>query len=497
MSHTPPVSGPLMDDALRIESRSLFEKKRPRVDDDSHSSEGRDLVRPRPLSWHPSAPVEPPLQAAQLRSIGVHSILNSPAKSAPLSLMPSGGDSLSLARHQSSIPPSSSAPTSHVRMPSSPTVRLASPSIHHAKRPSLSPGSVNRQIISPGSPTARFVGSTGPYARKPSTVQSPLAQESRPGLYGTSSGSPLPMENAPVNPIHTSETMAPAPVSIHSTPTFHSRRTSANPTPTPSSQETSPTTPVSVYSPFGRASPALAGMSIPQPAPSFANSPIYGTAEPVSRLSSVAGDRPAGDERTGMGGPPTNAPPLPGMIPCILDLKSGSSSQAEKRKANSDASRRFRNRKRNEIQMEQKITAQQEEIRKQQEALQKQAQEIRALMQERDHYRSERDFYREHVTRLVPPGQLPARPPSPQVYRSIPEREAETRWSGAETRGAVHAAGGPAGNPPASNAVSGSSVRQENWHNSLSYPVTAEPHAMPHEQQAKPLPQLSANWTRS
>lgn len=83
MSHTPPASEPLKDDPLRTDSCRLSEKKRPRVDDDSHSSEVHDLVRPRPLSWRPSAPVEPPLQAAQLRSLGVLSILNSPTKSAP------------------------------------------------------------------------------------------------------------------------------------------------------------------------------------------------------------------------------------------------------------------------------------------------------------------------------------------------------------------------------------------------------------------------------
>ena len=82
----------------------------------------------------------------------------------------------------------------------------------------------------------------------------------------------------------------------------------------------------------------------------------------------------------------------PALIPCVLDMKSGSSSQAEKRKANSDASRRFRNRKRNEVQMEQKITAQQEEMRKQAEILHRHTQEIRALFQEREYYRSERDF---------------------------------------------------------------------------------------------------------
>ncbi|KAF4151608.1 hypothetical protein CNMCM8927_003050 [Aspergillus lentulus] len=490
MSHTSPASEPLKDDSLRKDSCTLSEKKRPRVDDNSHSSEVRDLVRPRPLSWRPSAPVEPPLQAAQLRSIGVFSILNSPTKSAPPCLVPSGGDNLSLTRHQSSVPPSPSAPASHVRLHSSPTLRLASPSIHPAKRRSLSPGSVNRQILSPLSPTSRFVRAGGSYARKHSAIHSPLAQESRPGLYRLSSGSPLPLENATVNPNHGPETMAPVPVSVHSTPTFHSRGTSVNPTPTPSSQDRSPTTPLSIHGPLGRSSPAVAGMPVPQSAPSFANHQVYGMSEPVSRLPSVVGDGPAGDEQPTMGGT-TNAPPLPGMIPCILDLKSGSSSQAEKRKANSDASRRFRNRKRNEMQMEQKITAQQDEIRKQQEALHKQAQEIRELMQQRDYYRSERDFYREHVTRLVPPGQLPLRPPSPHVYRSIPEREAETTWSAAEARGALNATGGSPGKLPASDAVSGLPVRRESWHNGVSYPVTA------HEQQAKQLSQLPENWTHS
>lgn len=73
--------------------------------------------------------------------------------------------------------------------------------------------------------------------------------------------------------------------------------------------------------------------------------------------------------------PPQNLP-LSEMIPCVLNLKSGSNSQAEKRKANSDASRRFRNRKRNELLMEQTITDQWNEIQKQSDTLQQQAKEI-------------------------------------------------------------------------------------------------------------------------
>ncbi|KAG2418573.1 hypothetical protein HFD88_001674 [Aspergillus terreus] len=111
---------------------------------------------------------------------------------------------------------------------------------------------------------------------------------------------------------------------------------------------------------------------------------------------------------------PPEDPPLPGLIPCIVDRKSGSSSQAEKRRANSDASRRFRDRKRNEMQMEQKIAAQQYEIQKQSDTLQRQAQEIQALLQERDFYRDECDFYREHIGRHFPDNQLPVRPASPR-----------------------------------------------------------------------------------
>ncbi|KAB8213176.1 hypothetical protein BDV33DRAFT_197065 [Aspergillus novoparasiticus] len=231
----------------------------------------------------------------------------------------------------------------------------------------------SRQIITPVSPSARFVSSG-------------FVQETQPGTYTMAPGSPLPVDSVTGQPMSVSGYQQPVPVSVHSTPTFHNRWTSVNPTPNPSPKETSPTTPISNFSQFRRSSPVATTAPGPQPAPSDMHSTPHKTMEPH-----------VNEEPVVLPGSQPENPPDPGMIPCILDLKSGSSSQAEKRKANSDASRRFRNRKRNELQM--------------------QAQEIRDLLQERDFYRSERDFYREHVGRLVPSGQIPARPASPRSFQ--------------------------------------------------------------------------------
>ncbi|KAG2420857.1 hypothetical protein HFD88_000471 [Aspergillus terreus] len=470
MSQPSPSSAPLSDDALRPGSRASREKKRP-LEEDS-SSEAPESLRPRPLSWHPSAPVEPPLRPTQLRSIQVHSILNPPAKTTALvtdTVVPGREGNAALSPHQS------------------PAVRLPSPALH-PRRLSASPGMRGGQIIHPASPSTRFVGPGAPYPRKSSASQSPLAQEARPGLYAGSPTSPLTTDAASVAPVPVSGHPQSMPLSIQSTPTFHSHRTSANPTPNPSSQETSPSTPVSTYSQFGRSSPAISGGPAPLPGPGYPPPP-FGTMDPATRLpSGTAGGRPTREETPLIGAPsqPEN-PPLPGMIPCILDLKSGSSSQAEKRKANSDASRRFRNRKRNEMQMEQKITAQQDEIRKQSDALQRQSQEIQALLQERDFYRAERDFYREHVARLVPASQLPARPASPrrsdQAFRSPLEKDRESAgWP-------VDAPTGPP-LPPTRPPGTWSSAPS-------AYATTTQAHTERGDESMRSLPQFPGPWPRS
>ncbi|KAK1142887.1 hypothetical protein N8T08_007321 [Aspergillus melleus] len=505
MSQISSVSGPSADDALlRSDTHAILDKKRPRVEDDS-PVDGRDPVRPRPLSWNPSAPVEPPLKSTQLRPIGVQSILNPPAKPGSIA---AAGPAEAAARE--ALGEQASVRASHQRLPSSPSVHLPSPSLH-ARRLSASPGMRNRQMSTPLSPSARFVNAGAGLPGKVSASQSPLAHESRPGLYSGTPTSPMPLESVTGQAHSVPAHQQPVSMSIHSTPTFHSRRTSAAPTPNLSPQETSPTTPISAFSQFGRSSPSLNGMSGPPPAPPFMASSSLTAKDPVPRLPSVvAGTRHVGDDAVttaaantttaataGMGGSQTENVPLPGMIPCILDLKSGSSSQAEKRKANSDASRRFRNRKRNEMQMEQKITAQQEEIRKQAEILQRQTQEIRALMQERDHYRSERNFYREQASRLGPAGQGSSRPASPRAFRSSVENTPSER-----DHYVIRRVDAPTGSHPASNTPPLASARMPGGWSSVSsqYPSSAISHAeggvLADEHQAKSLSQYPGTWAR-
>jgi hypothetical protein len=87
------------------------------------------------------------------------------------------------------------------------------------------------------------------------------------------------------------------------------------------------------------------------------------------------------------------------MIPVIIDLETGSRNQAKKRKANSDASRRFRNRKKNETALEQRIN--------------KLNEQLQFLSEERDFYRNERDVFRDTLSEHIGVAQMPPRPPSP------------------------------------------------------------------------------------
>ncbi|RAL15994.1 uncharacterized protein BO97DRAFT_440580 [Aspergillus homomorphus CBS 101889] len=487
---SPSFSAPSISDAHRSETRGSLERKRPRANDDSDSP---DHVRSRPHSWQSSDPGEYALvSSAQSRPIGVDSILNPPTK------MPAIKSENGREGYGDGLPTASS---SHTRHPSSPTMPFPSPSIHPAKRLSSSPGVRSHPIIAPASPSARFVPSGGGYGLKTGPAQSPLSQASRLGTYSRGPSSPHFIDPVPGHPASTSPNAAAAPImgpaSVQSTPTFHSRQASGNHTPNPSSQETSPTTPVSTYSQFGRSSPAIAVTPMSHHAPPYGNT-SYATGELTSRLpSAMGGPRPGAESAE---------PTPPGMILCVLDTKSGSSQQAEKRKANSDASRRFRNRKRNEMQMEQKITAQQDEIRKQAEALQRQTQEIRALIQERDFYRSERDFFRDHYSRLVPAGQMPARPTSPTAFRTsflpVTDRDQQAAWHGPEvTREGLEPLPGPV---VARTSVSDSKMMPLSARPPVTWPASSVSYAtmhaergiMPGDKSPRELAQVSGAWTR-
>jgi hypothetical protein len=277
-------------------------------------------------------------------------------------------------------------------------------------------------------------------------------------------------------------------------------------TPTPSSKESSPTTPVSMFNQLGRSSPALSAAPPPQSAPTYMNSAPYATVDPVSRQpASLTGQsRSGGTETPGVGGAQNQSSTLrPGMIPCFVDMKSGSSSQAEKRKANSDASRRFRNRKRNEMQMEQKITSQQDEIRKQAETIQKQVEELQVLMEQREFYRSERDYFREQASHFV---QIPARSASPQLLRpkaEAPGSERETQaWTGSDGPLKVEEAtpdlsshqraAGPLGPAPSVTPVPGT-MPGGRW----SAPSPHSSAQTADERQARPMPPTPGMWNRT
>lgn len=405
MSQNSPAPGPPSSDAPQQHSRSLIEGADSSAERHaSGTAANPDTHEPastQAFSWHRSAPVEHPVPT-QPRSIGVHAILN-PPESAALSSTSrrSSRDGLDL--------PVSISPSPQQRTSSSPVARLVHPSNQHLQtdRPPLSPGTRPRRIITPVSPAARAASAAGRLNNtlpgKISVSQSPFVLEPSSGVYNIPPGPQLPEANAQSIALP-GQYPQPQPPSVHSTPIFHARRTSAGPATNPSSQETSPSTPHSTYSQFGHSPPAVGPGLLQPPAAPLMKTPPFPTMDPLSRLPSVPGGPRYGED-------PSYPPDVPpGLIPVTVDYKSGSRSQAEKRKANSDASRRFRNRKKQEQAMEQRIKSQEEEIR--------------MLTEERDYYRAERDFYRETLSRTVGLGQLPARPPSPRQFRSSLNQQA-------------------------------------------------------------------------
>lgn len=439
----PPMSqetlraGPLSDDATHSSSddRSLIDDLTP----GNRQSARRPPLRARPQSWHPYGPIEPPLEASLARPIGVHAILN-PPKQGTTDLGSSTG------REKLGRPGLSSSP--RPRQGSSPAPRPSYPLVQQP----LSPRSRHRSLMNPDSPSARFVESSGRTSGQSSVVHSPLVPHEPHlplGLRPPPVSSPLPLD-ATLRPISSLPgTQPPTSASLHSTSSIHSRRTSVGPglLTNPNSQETSPSTPQSTFSHFGRGSPAITNVSIPSSAVPYPAPAPYMTVESLSRgVPATAGPRSSlAEEMSGASG----------MIPCVLDLKSGSSTQAEKRKANSDASRRFRNRKRNEMQLEQRLSAQQEEIQRHTETIRRQSEEIHFLALQRDHYRSERNFFRDTLDRSGNARYSSPRPPSPRPAQSSLVPVLDTPTSGT----------GPTGGQgqPASSRVLDSTRSQASW----------------------------------
>lgn len=480
-------AGSLSRDSPQSDDRTIDNDRR---STNSRNASRRPLQRARPQSWHPYGPVEPPLEALSSRPIGVHAILNPPSQTTK---------QLAASLNHEPLTQSSSPRLQGT----SPTSRSSRPLVSQP----LSPRSHASQRTNPSSPSARFVGGGGRTSGQSSVAQSPLVhQEHLMGPRLPSSNAPLPLE-AGLRPIVSlTGTQPPAPVPLHSTPSLHSRRTSAGPGPltNPNPQETSPSTPQSTLSPFGRVSPAAASVSLPRSTASYPTAQsAYTNMEPTNQNEPASkGSRSQEKSQTQAGTSQGSSFP-PGMIPCVLDMRSGSSSQAEKRKANSDASRRFRNRKRNEMQLEQRLTAQQDEITRSVEMVRRQSEEIRALIQQRDYYRSERNYFREHVDRTISLSALPPRPSSPRYAQSdlLASEGGTSAWSGADAARSV------SGTQPASGTLQGrldSVQSQPRWSATPSYSTApiqpaargvVTPAVSP-SLSGGPLPPLQGSWPR-
>ncbi|KAG0159239.1 hypothetical protein PDIDSM_6760 [Penicillium digitatum] len=493
MSQDSPRAGSLSRDVAQSDDRA---SDNDRAFISSRNPVRRPSQRPRPQSWHPYGPVEPPLEAISSRPTGVHAILNHPKATADLAAL--SREPLSLLGPSSSPRPQGTSPTirSGYALSSQP----------------LSPRSHSRPSMNPVSPSARFVGGGGRASGQSSVAQSPLVPHEPlmgPRLPATSS--PLPIETGLRSIAPLTGSQPPTLTSLHSTTSLHSRRTSAGPGPLthPKSQETSPSTSHSAFSSYGRASPAVQNVSLAQSTPSYPTAPLYLTMDPLARPIPAMKDPRHQPEVPTRAGTPQGTPLPVGMIPCVLDMRSGSSSQAEKRKANSDASRRFRNRKRNEMQLEQRLAAQQDEIQRNVETVRRQSEEILSLVQQRDHYRSERDYYRDQLGRTMSLSTVPPRPASPHSTQPalLPTSElgTATSWSGADAaRSASGTQPTSAGGPPQGRTLD-SVQSQPPWPASPPYSSTpiaparravAGPPPGSPSVAGVPLPPLQGSWSR-
>lgn len=257
-------------------------------------------------------------------------------------------------------------------------------------------GRIDAVLNDPNSPSARFINGSGRESGQSSILNPPLVPK-EPPLYAClpSTSPPLPLVTAP-RPSDSLSCLLPASsTSFQSTSSFHLRCTTprAHVLSTPTSQQTSPALPHSGNSPYGES-----------PAASNPSRPLSAQPYPVSALSQTAVTVEQNVKEK---------PSAQSLIPCVIDRKSGSSSQAKKRQTRSETSRRFRNRKRNEMLLQQHLNRQKDEIMRHTDTLRQQADFMRALIQQRDHYRSERDFFRSHFGHPVPLSTLSPRPLSP------------------------------------------------------------------------------------
>lgn len=346
-----------------------------------------------------------------LRSITMHAILNPEDK-------PVEPRSRHSSREPLESPPTSISPSTHPRGTPSPALQPPlEPSIAF-ERPGLSPRTQSRHILAPRSPggTTSLVGRPNPVPGTINVTQSPFLQSPQSQTF-------FHEHLTRMNPDAVAATVGRFNYSgrIRSSSLFAEHR-QAHIGSRPHSQDTSPSTPQSTYSPFNQTPPSTRPNYVQLPAshpPPFPHTLPPPTRRPVGELNRPVLSSEGGCSHPGEAGfqqlPPPKVPlePGPTLIPMTVDLESGSRKADDKRKKNSDASKKFRERKK------------QGEV-EQQQRLERQAEEIRRLTEEKDFYRVERDFFRDICARN-PGFNIPARPLSPRLRPRPPEAPPQTQ----------------------------------------------------------------------
>ncbi|EEQ85703.1 uncharacterized protein BDCG_08972 [Blastomyces dermatitidis ER-3] len=357
---------------------------------------------PAPLTGRTGSP-DPTWRTATTRSIGMHAILN------PSHTLATGPSAHQMNRDIPEPTPSTS-PSPSTNPHATPTSAGLTPqsdrSVSQHDRTMYSP-LPQRHILtarSPGVHAPSIGPSYGP-ARGTMTVEhNPFLPPQQP--YGDTAMRPT-MEAPPSMRYSLSHPSVPS-ATLPIDPRPITGRQGSGP------QITAPGTTHSAYSPLIQGSHVPASTNLLQ-------QPVPSLSQPTG--ASFIGDdnrsrtpQDGGSSYTFVGGQSKFASPrdIQSRLSVPVDFDSGSRKAAEKRLKNSDASKRFRERKKvNEKEMKQEVERQKDDIK--------------FLTEERNFYRAERDFFRTLYDREVGLHRIPPRPTSPRLRQSsAPVSESET-----------------------------------------------------------------------
>ncbi|PGH10293.1 hypothetical protein GX51_00050 [Blastomyces parvus] len=358
---------------------------------------------PASLAGRTGSP-DPTWRTATTRSLGMHAILNPSHTLAP-------GPSAHQVNRDIPEPTPSTSPSPSTNPHATPSSAGLTPqsdrSVSQHDRTMYSP-LPQRHILtakSPGVRAASIGPSYGPARGTMAVEHNPFLPPQQPP-YGDSAMRPTMEAPSSMRYSLSHPSVPPSTLSIDPRPT--TGRQGSGP------QITTPGTTHTVYSPLIQGSHVPVSTNLLQ--------------QPVTSLSQPTGASFIGEENrsraphdggsgfTFAGGQSKFASPrdIQSRLSVPVDFDSGSRKAAEKRLKNSDASKRFRERKKvNEKEMKQEVERQKDDIK--------------FLTEERNFYRAERDFFRTLYDREVGLHRIPPRPTSPRFRQSsAPVSESES-----------------------------------------------------------------------